>query len=134
MPFTQSYLFVYGTLRKNFNNSARDFLARNAEFFEYAVFQGKLYKVDDYPAAIPSENTDEVVHGEVYRLKKAGIVLAQLDNYEECSLAFAKPTEYVRAIHRVRLRSGKTIKAWVYLYNWPVIGLDRIVSGDFLDV
>jgi len=27
---------------------------------------------------------------------------------------------------------GATGEAWTYLYNWPVAGLTRIVSGRFL--
>ncbi|WP_082081394.1 gamma-glutamylcyclotransferase [Methylocucumis oryzae] len=42
------------------------------------------------------------------------------------------PHEYVRKCLPVQLTTGKTVNAWVYVYNRDVSGLKRIISGDYL--
>ncbi|MEW6646501.1 MAG: gamma-glutamylcyclotransferase family protein [Pseudomonadota bacterium] len=127
----ESHLFVYGTLRQGGANPMHDFLARESDFIAHATWQGRLYRVDFYPGAVPSDDPAEVVHGEVYRLRRPLFALAELDRYEACGPGFALPTEYVRELRQVRLHNGHTIAAWVYVYNRPVEGLELIPGGDF---
>jgi len=127
-------LFVYGTLRRDTNSDMFHLLARYANFIGYATYQGKLYKVDYYPGVVPSDNPSDIVQGEVYRLLDPSLVLLHLDVYEECGPGFPKPTEYIRKIQHVRLRSGETIQAWVYIYNRPTDNLELVPSGDFLNI
>jgi gamma-glutamylcyclotransferase (GGCT)/AIG2-like uncharacterized protein YtfP len=129
-----SHLFVYGTLRKDERHEMYHILARHAEFLDEAVFQGKLYLVEDFPAAVCSHDPKDKVRGEVYRLANQSLVLAQLDEYEECSSAYAPPTLFIRVKEDVLLRSGKTVSAWIYLYNRSTEGLRLIASGDYLQV
>lgn len=131
---SEQFLFVYGTLRRDTNGQMYHLLARYADFVGEATFQGKLYKVDYYPGIVPSEDTDDLVLGEVYRLHSPNYVLSRLDQYEECGCAFPEPTEYVRKVERVRLQDGHIIEAWVYVYNRPTNTLDIIESGDFLQI
>ncbi len=72
------------------------------------------------------------VYGQRYGLRDPDLVLSQLDAYEECGENFPEPTEYVRRKQPVRLNSGETIQAWVYIYNRPTVRLEPIPSGDFL--
>lgn len=127
----ESHLFVYGTLRKDGANPMHDFLARESDFVAHATWQGRLYRVDFYPGAVPSDDPAHAVHGEVYRLRRPMFALADLDRYEACGPGFAVPTEYLRELHPVRLRDGREVQAWVYVYNRPVGGLELISSGDF---
>lgn len=127
------HIFVYGTLRQDFNNDNCSILIRYADFIDKAAFQGKLYKIDYYPGVVPSDNPSDLVQGEVYRLNVCEFALVELDKYEECGTGFDEPTEYVREIHFVRLCSGEMIPAWVYVYNRPTDGLGRLPSGDFLN-
>lgn len=83
----EQFLFVYGTLRRDTNGQMYHLLARNADFVGEATFQGKLYKVDYYPGIVPSEDADDLVLGEVYRLRNPNYVLSHLDQYEECGHA-----------------------------------------------
>jgi gamma-glutamylcyclotransferase (GGCT)/AIG2-like uncharacterized protein YtfP len=107
-------------------------LARYAEYVDDAIFQGKLYKIQDYPGAIASQNPSDSVFGEVFLLNNIDLVLPQLDEYEECSPQFHQPTEYIRGLKMVKLSSGKMVEAWVYLYNRPAGFLEPLPSGDYL--
>ncbi len=128
------HLFVYGTLRRDTRSEMYHLLVRFADFVGEATFQGQLYLVDYYPGVIPSNESEDKVRGEVYRLHDPSAVLPKLDTYEECGPQFPQPAEYVRRIERVRLRDGQEINAWVYIYNKPTQGLLRIESGDFLNI
>ncbi len=131
---SEQFLFVYGTLRRDTNGQMYHLLARYADFVGEATFQGKLYMVDYYPGIVPSEDNDDLVLGEVYRLHNPNYVLSHLDQYEECGRAFPEPTEYVRRTERVRLHNGRIIAAWVYVYNRPTNKLYLIESGDFMHI
>jgi len=49
---TPDTIFVYGTLRRDANSEMHQLLTKYAEFVSDATYQGKLYKVDDYPGAV----------------------------------------------------------------------------------
>lgn len=125
------HLFVYGTLRAGFGGAMARLLAAHGELVGEAGFQGKLFLVADYPAAIASSDPSDRVAGEVYRLISPPLLLEELDRYEGC-----RPDppggEYVRSLAPVTLANGRALDAWIYLYNRPTDGLARIESGDFL--
>ncbi len=127
-----TYLFVYGTLRRETNSEMFKLLAKHADFVSNASYQGKLYKIDNYPGVIPSPNPTDIVKGEVYQLHDPNLILPQLDQYEECGPGFAEPTEYMRELWEVRLENGQLIQAWLYRYNYPTVALELLSSGDFL--
>jgi gamma-glutamylcyclotransferase (GGCT)/AIG2-like uncharacterized protein YtfP len=124
------YLFVYGTLGSGADNDMSQLLARNAVFVDYAVFQGRLYRVGHYPGAVPSDDPGHRIPGEIYRLQDAGNLWPCLDSYEGCGPEFPEPNEYLRQCREVRLGSGKSINAWIYLYNRPTGGLELIECRD----
>jgi gamma-glutamylcyclotransferase (GGCT)/AIG2-like uncharacterized protein YtfP len=127
------YLFVYGTLRRDSRSEMHQFLADHADFLDEGVFAGRLYMVNQYPGAVPSDQAAENVRGEVYRLSDPSIVFPRLDTYEECGSGFTAPAEYVRQLGTVSLRSGRKVEAWIYIYNRATEGLCRIETGDFLN-
>jgi gamma-glutamylcyclotransferase (GGCT)/AIG2-like uncharacterized protein YtfP len=131
------YLFVYGTLRKNAKRRAAgkrcyQLLQQHASLVGQGRLQAKLYLVDYYPGAVASNNPKWQVTGEVYQLKQPVLLLAELDQYEECGPGFASPTEYLRLKQQVTVENSEKISAWVYCYNHPTDGLQQIKSGDFL--
>jgi len=128
----QSFLFVYGTLRRSANHPMHQLLEQTSRFIGMAHFQGKLYQVTHYPAVVASANPDEQVLGEVYQLLQPEKILPQLDKYEECGADFPEPQEYRRELQPVRLENGDSLTAWVYLYNRSTVGLELILSGDFM--
>ncbi|MGZ4968124.1 MAG: gamma-glutamylcyclotransferase family protein [Methylobacter sp.] len=130
---SEEYIFVYGTLRRAANNQMHQLLAKYAEFVDDASYCGKLYKIDYYPGAVPSDDPNDAVQGEVYRIRQADIVLPLFDRYEECGPEFPEPNEYSRRKQTVLLNNGRTVTAWVYIYNHPTKGLALVESGNFLN-
>jgi gamma-glutamylcyclotransferase (GGCT)/AIG2-like uncharacterized protein YtfP len=128
-----SLLFVYGTLRRGCANPMQRLLTEHSIWMGLAGYQGKLYKIADYPGAVPSNNNEDRIIGELYRLHQPEWLLRQLDDYEECGPGFPQPAEYRRAIASIFTETGGAVSAWIYLYNRPVDESKRIVSGDFLD-
>ena len=131
-PRKSQLLFVYGTLRRHTGSEMYRLLARYADFVAEGTCQGRLYKIGDYPGAVPSDDPSERVKGEVWFLREPDSVLRELDQYEGCGPGFVEPTEYVRRRQEIVLADGTRCFACVYLYNRPTDHLVRISSGDFL--
>jgi gamma-glutamylcyclotransferase (GGCT)/AIG2-like uncharacterized protein YtfP len=129
---TSDRLFVYGTLMRGFDHPMARLLSANADFLGAAACRGRLYLVKHYPGLVLSDDPTELVFGELYRLRERDALLGEFDMYEACGEGFAQPTEYLRQMLRVTLDDGAASAAWTYVYNWPVTGLPRIVSGRFL--
>ncbi|QFY41959.1 gamma-glutamylcyclotransferase [Candidatus Methylospira mobilis] len=125
------FLFVYGSLMRGASLDTHPLLAQHAAYVCAAMWQGRLYRVDYYPGAVKTQTVSDRVHGELYRLHEPGDLLARLDQYEECAPEFPEPTEYVRSKESVVIENGDSVRAWIYLYNWPLVKLERIESGDF---
>lgn len=125
-------LFVYGTLRRHTGSEMYRLLARYADFVAEGTYQGRLYRIGDYPGAVPSEDPSERVKGEVWFLRESDSVLRELDQYEGCGPGFPEPTEYARRRQEILLADGTARIACVYIYNRPTDDLVRISSGDFL--
>jgi gamma-glutamylcyclotransferase (GGCT)/AIG2-like uncharacterized protein YtfP len=125
-------LFVYGTLMRGFDHPMAQLLSRSADLIGEAHCRGRLYLVKHYPGLVLSDDPDEVVFGELYRLRSPCELLRELDIYEACGEGFAEPTEYVRRMLPVTSDEGAA-EAWTYIYNWPVTRLPRIASGRFLE-
>jgi len=125
-------LFVYGTLMRGFDHPMAKLLAANADFLGDATCRGKLYLVRHYPGLVLSDNTGDIVYGELFRLRARDELLREFDMYEACGEGFPEPTQYVRQMFSVTLANGSASEAWTYIYNWPVVKLPRIESGRFL--
>ena len=126
------HLFVYGTLMRSFENPMAQLLSRSADFIGTARCRGRLYSVQYYPGLLLSDDPNDVVFGELYRLRARDALLRELDMYEACGEGFAEPTEYIRRMLSVTLGDGSAVDAWIYVYNWPVEGMPRIASGRFV--
>ena len=130
---TSDRLFVYGTLMRGFDHPMAHLLSRSADFIGEAQCRGRLYLIRHYPGLLKSDDANDIVFGEVYRLRQPEALLCEFDMYEACGDGFAEPTEYVRRMLPVTLSDGAASEAWTYIYNWPVTGLPRIASGRFLE-
>ena len=130
---TSDLLFVYGTLMRGFDHPMAQLLSRSADFIGEARCRGRLYLVKHYPGLVLSDDSRDVVFGELYSLRQPEALLREFDMYEACGEGFAEPTEYVRRMLTVT-RDGRTPdEAWTYVYNWPVARLPQIASGRFLE-
>lgn len=128
---TLQHLFVYGTLKRAGGSTMHQLLARHAAFVGEGTCQGRLFRIDFYPGAVPSDNPKHQIRGEVYALPEPDLVLPRLDRYEECGAGFPEPTEYIRVQKEIRLKNGQNLPAWIYLYNLPTRGREEISSGNF---
>jgi gamma-glutamylcyclotransferase (GGCT)/AIG2-like uncharacterized protein YtfP len=130
---TSDRLFVYGTLMHGFDHPMARLLSANADFLGEATCRGRLYLVRHYPGLVLSDDSADVVHGELFRLRARDELLREFDMYEACGEGSKPPTEYVRDMLQVTLADGSASEAWTYVYNWPVAKLPRIASGRFLE-
>jgi len=109
-------LFVYGTLRSEFDNEHARLLRSSAERIGPMTVEGSIYRVDFYPAY--RRHPSGQVLGELYRLRDAATTLAALDAYE------GEDFERVKTV----TPHGE---AWIYQYRREPAAETRIVSGDF---
>jgi len=105
-------LFVYGTLRSEFNNKYARLLRSQAELIGPATVPGSIYRVSHYPAYRPQPVGE--VHGELYRLTDPETTLKALDEYEG--------EDFERVVMK---------DAWIYQYKKEPPRYSRISSGDF---
>jgi gamma-glutamylcyclotransferase (GGCT)/AIG2-like uncharacterized protein YtfP len=129
---TSANLFVYGTLMRGYVHPMARLLSANAEYLGEASCRGRLYMVKHYPGLVLADEANEIVHGELYRLREPEALLREFDMYEACGEGFPEPTQYLRRMLKVALADGAAAEAWTYIYNWPVEKLVRIESGRFL--
>src|SRR5581483_6833700 len=127
-----SNLFVYGTLMRGYVHPMARLLSANADSLGEATCRGRLYMVKHYPGLVLSGDPNDIVHGELYRLREVEAMLREFDMYEACGEGFPEPTQYLRRMLNVALAGGGAAEAWTYVYNWPVEKLARIESGRFL--
>jgi gamma-glutamylcyclotransferase (GGCT)/AIG2-like uncharacterized protein YtfP len=128
----QDHLFVYGTLMRGFDHPMAKLLSRSAEFIGEARCQGRLYLVKHYPGLVLSDDPNDIVFGELFRLHTPEASLITLDDYEGCGRDAASP-QYLRQVLPVTLDDRMMSEAWTYVYNRPVAKLKRITSGRFLE-
>lgn len=105
-------MFVYGTLRSEFDNRYAKLLRSQAELIGPAVVPGSIFRIAHYPGYRPVPAG--AVHGELYRLLDPAATLAILDEYEGA--------EYERVLVADR---------WIYQFRRQPAEDTRIVSGDF---
>ena len=103
-------LFVYGTLRSEFDNAYATMLREKAEFVGRCNVRGAIFRIATYPGY--RQEPGGMVSGEVYRVDEG--TLAALDEYEG--------PDY----ERVRID-----RFWIYQYKEQPPGNARISSGDF---
>lgn len=124
-------LFVYGTLRRVFDHPMHGWLARHARWVGEATFQGNLFSLGAYPGAVPSARPADRVKGEVYEVQDAGPLFERLDEYEDFLPDNPAASLYLRQLHDVELVDGRWVRAWVYVFNRPTVGLPWVASGDW---
>ena len=131
---TSDHLFVYGTLRRNSGHEAHGILAAGASLVGPGKVRGALYKLGWHPGAVLSENEGAWVHGELYWLHDAPMMLAVLDDYEGCAPGDPEPHRFARVATEVVLDDGKLVESWIYVLRGSTEGATRIESGDWTEM
>ena len=125
------YLWVYGTLKSTHSHPMQLKLRQYAHFVHTGIYQGKLYRIDWYPALVPSDHPSDVVHGEVYQIQNRQLLFQALDQYEGYSGSDLENSEYIRKIESVKTEDGCSLNCWMYVYNRSVDSYPVIQSGVF---
>jgi gamma-glutamylcyclotransferase (GGCT)/AIG2-like uncharacterized protein YtfP len=131
IPAMTDLVFFYGTLMSGFRREGRTRVDLALEAVGYGFIQAVLFDIGIYPAAIPA--LDSRVHGEVHRMLTPETVLQALDEFEGYSRDKPDDSLYVRSETPVSFPDGRVERAWVYFYNAPLGGAQRIESGDYLE-
>jgi gamma-glutamylcyclotransferase (GGCT)/AIG2-like uncharacterized protein YtfP len=131
MNLTCFSLFVYGSLRKGFQNPVFNYIHDYFDFVGNARVKGLLYDMGDYPAAVPSQDERFIV-GELYSIKhpdEFAWAIGQLDDYEGISPEPGEQASYRRELVTVYVEN-RPVKAWIYWYAGDVSGKPMVASGD----
>jgi gamma-glutamylcyclotransferase (GGCT)/AIG2-like uncharacterized protein YtfP len=129
------HLFVYGSLRSGFKSPAYEYISRFFNLVADARVHGKLYDLGPYCAAVPRNEDDNFIVGELYQIRDVSEfpwAIAQLDDYEGINGEPEEQSMYRRDIVDV-LVGDQTIKAWIYWYSGDVSGRPQIDSGDVIE-
>lgn len=135
-------LFVYGTLRPRYKALPKWMRDCNPPAIletegkrrwvgSGTISKFELYDIGHYPGVVHRDCG--VVHGDVFSVELDEMPL--LDSYEMISDAYKAPYEYKRIEVDVNLKEpAESVKAWVYLYNWPIRADAVLVSsGDYVE-
>lgn len=99
----------------------------SGEFVGDGRVDGALVSLGRYPGLIEGSGS---VRGELYRFADLPSALDVLDDVEEFEPTDPSRSVYLRLAMRVRTDDGE-VDAWVYRYNGPTDGAQRIASGDW---
>ncbi len=127
-------LFVYGSLRSNFNSGGHQYINDYFNLIGVAKVKGKLYALKDYPAALPTQE-DCFIIGELYsisNLDEFSFAIKQLDDYEGVNTATDGKPLYRRELTDIII-NNKTVQSWIYWYNGDVEEKLFIASGDVME-
>lgn len=127
------YLFVYGTLLKDFVSDMSKFLEQHSEFVGSGYFNGNLYEISWYPGAVLSDNPNDKVYGHIFKILNAEKTFKVLDDYEGIGDTGEHANEYNRTLIDAYLDSNQPVKTWVYIYNNSTENLKQITSGNYFE-
>lgn len=130
MSSKPQYLFVYGTLMREFDNPFSSILRAGSEFAGEGSFLGKLYRVDWFPGAVYLPEEKSCVWGEIYQVFDFEKLILELDKYEAV-LDDEAASLYLRRQVPVQLADGQQLVCWTYLYNQPTGNLPVVEGGRF---
>ncbi|MEO7313035.1 MAG: gamma-glutamylcyclotransferase family protein [Chitinophagaceae bacterium] len=126
------YLFVYGTLRRGVEISINKEIGGDVEWVSKSEIKGALYDIGEYPGATKSPGNKSTIRGDIFRLNNAKKVLKTLDAYEGFYPDKLSTSEYLRKKESIEMDNGEILDVWVYWYNLPVEGKQRIRHKDYL--
>jgi gamma-glutamylcyclotransferase (GGCT)/AIG2-like uncharacterized protein YtfP len=137
-----THLFIYGTLLESAQHPMGQLLRTHGNFVARGFIRARLYIIDEvdehghnsFPAAVPSFEEEDRVHGEVFALRAPEIVLPQFDDYEACSPRWPQPHEFLRRTVKVHLEDGKLVEALSYLYTYDISRARHVPGGRFTEI
>lgn len=122
-------LFIYGTLL-NHNNDFAVYLKDHSHFFANGKVRGKLYDIGEYPGAV-LDDSDEYIYGVILQIDDPEVVFLEIDDYEGYGDEQPEPNEFIRILTEVETAT-EIVACYVYVYNLPVDGLQKIEGGRYV--
>jgi gamma-glutamylcyclotransferase (GGCT)/AIG2-like uncharacterized protein YtfP len=135
MKDNMTRLFVYGSLRSDFQLPVFQYISKCFALEGEAKVRGFLYDLGDYPAAIPTSD-EAFITGELYKAKNDSdflYAIKQLDAYEEVNSTDFTTSLFSRKIAEV-IFHHTIVNAWIYWYNRDLRNKTLIPSGDIMNV
>jgi gamma-glutamylcyclotransferase (GGCT)/AIG2-like uncharacterized protein YtfP len=132
LDMANRHLFVYGTLLSGARHAMGERLRCESSLVGGASIQGRLYSLGRYPGLVDSADAHDIVHGELYALNDPISALEWLDAYEGIRPGLGESNPYERVERPVRLASGATLTAWVYLYRKSVRMRPPVLGGHWI--
>src|ERR1700733_7803549 len=99
------YLFVYGTLRRSFDNQYAKLLRECSRFAGEGAITAALYQLDGFTGMVPDQNSGAPIHGEAFEISEPDCLWPVLDQYEGA--------EFERRIVPVALTDGTVLQSLV---------------------
>ena len=118
-----NYLFVYGTLRNDYDLKLKNRIAKELKYVGKAKIGARLYDLGRYPGAVKDKSSELI--GDLFLLADSEKILKFLDDYEG--------EEYERKEEKVKLKSGESITTWMYWYKGEIKEEGRIFYKDYLN-
>ncbi|MGD9869250.1 MAG: gamma-glutamylcyclotransferase [Hyphomicrobiales bacterium] len=132
MPPSPRHLFVYGSLLSGARHAMGARLRAAAALAGAAAMPGRLYDLGAYPGAVHDSDARGIVVGELWALRRPGLLLRQLDLYEGCAPGQPEPHAFRREVAGVVLMGNRALPAWVYLWTGGPAGRRPVAGGDWL--
>ncbi len=130
-----NFLFIYGSLRQDFNNPAFSYISQYFNFVGNAYVQGKLVDMGEFPAGVFSIEGHKII-GELYQIKQPeqyDWAFAQLDDFEGVLVEANETPDFIRQQTTVFLPNNETVQSWIYWYNGNTNNNPIIESGNIFD-
>lgn len=105
---TPEYLFVYGTLRRSFDNEAAKQLRDCSRFFGEGTVRAVLHQLDGYAGMVPDPHSANLVRGEVFEIIEPAHLWPVLESYEG--------SEFECQTVEATLDAGQTLNVRAYVY------------------
>ena len=102
------YLFVYGTLRRSFDNQAAKQLRDCSRFVGEGTVRAELHQLNGYTGMVPDPDSGNLVRGEIFEIIEPAHLWPVLELYEG--------SEFERRLVEVTLEKGKKLQVWAYVY------------------
>jgi gamma-glutamylcyclotransferase (GGCT)/AIG2-like uncharacterized protein YtfP len=125
------YLFLYGTLLPGDATGEPSRIVSSLKRVGSGTVRGRLYDFGDYPGAVLDRSAKTSIKGELFELPNDDSALRALDDYEEFDRTDQETSLFVRTRTMARLRDGRRLNAWVYVYNRDPGSARLIPSGDY---
>ena len=129
-------LFVYGSLRSEFEHPAHEHIRKHFTLISKAKVKGLLYDTGEYPAAIPTTTEQGFITGELSEAKTPAdflLAIKELDAYEGVEPEDGEEPLFTRELTEVTYNTTVE-EAWIYWYNGTVLDENRVASGDIMDL